>query len=52
MTIFYLQFRVGLKTADYRRTNRRPPQDSTGCTAEHCRTRKIFLFHFRRGSML
>jgi len=27
--------RVGLKTADHRRTNRRPPQDSTGRTAEH-----------------
>jgi len=26
---------VGLKTADHRRTNRRPPQDSTELTAEH-----------------
>ena len=39
-------------TADHRRPHRRPPQDSTGHTAEHCRTRKIILLHFRRGSML
>jgi len=31
--------RVGLKTADHRR----PPQDSTWRTAEHCRTRKIIM---------
>jgi len=47
-------------TADHRRPHRRPPPDEPQTTTgqhrthrrTHCRTRKIILFHFRRGSML